>query len=154
MQSDDVYLTKFRATVNGLEAWAATLMDVAVIETGSDERCWRIACVPHALQACSFELMLRRDQCFDLTVGPETYEDQPIASLDMFKPLLAAIVAGRVVTSVWSTAGTGLRTGLATHITPPASEPWSASRTLHTRTQARDEVQRRDHHYVPYARGA
>jgi hypothetical protein len=154
MQSDDVFLTNFRATVSGLEAWAAGLAAVAAIETESDESCWRVACVPHAAQACPFELMLRRDQRFDLTVGPETYEDQPIASLDMFQPLLAAIVAGRVVTSVWSTAGTGLRTGLETRIMPLAGAPWSASHALNARPQIAGEIQRRDHHYVPYARGA
>lgn len=155
MLSDDVYLANFRATVAELEAWAATLSDVAAIEIDREESCWRVAFVPHSPQACPFELMLRRDQRFDLTVGPETYEDQLIPSLNMFKPLLAAIVGGRVVTSTWLTAATGLRTATETHIAPQGRACWSAERRLlASKSDAGDGLLRRDHHYVPYSRGA
>ena len=90
-----------------------------------------------------------------MTVGPETYEDQLIPSLNMFKPLLAAIVGGRVVTSTWSTTATGLRTATETHIAPQGRACWSAERRLlASKSDAGDGLLRRDHHYVPYSRGA
>ena len=155
MLSDDVYITKFRATVADLEAWLKSLSAVAAIETHRDEATWRASVVPNVIQACPFELMLRLDQRFDLTVGPETYEDQAIANMEMFMPLLAAVANGRLVTSTWSTADTGMIAAIETKISPEGGIAWSSRRTIRTANSTdHDALIQRDHHYIAYARGA
>ena len=152
MLSDDVYRTRFRACVSEIEAWLETLRSVARVEVGRDEASWRASVDPHVREACPFELMLRVDQHFDLTVGPETYEDQVISSLDHFAPLLRAIVAGRVITRQHITTATGTLTKIETIISPTDGAPWVGIRQLMPRLQDGDV--HRDQHYVPYARGA
>ena len=152
MLSDDVYRTRFRAVVSEIEAWLETLRPVALVEVGRDEASWRASVDPHVPEACPFELMLRVDQRFDLTVGPETYEDQVIASLDIFVPLLKAIVAGRVVTRQHTTTATGTLTKIETIISLNDSAPWVGVRPLIARPP--EAGVHRDQHYVPYARGA
>ncbi len=155
MLSDDVYITRFRATVADLEAWLKSLSGVAAIETHRDEATWRVSAVPNANEACPFELMLRLDQRFDLTVGPETYEDQAITSMEMFTPLLAAVTNGQLVTSTWSTASTGMVVAIATKISPEGGRVWSSRRAVRTTNSTDpDGLMRRDRHYIPYARGA
>ncbi len=52
---------------------------------------------PAVSAACPFELMLRADQHFDIVVAGEMFEDQSVASLELFLPLVDAIAAGRVI---------------------------------------------------------
>ncbi len=152
MLSDDVYRTRFRAVVGEIEAWLETLHLVARVEVGRDEASWRAAVEPHMREACPFELMLRVDQRFDLTVGSETYEDQVIASLDLFAPLLHSIVVGRVVTRQHTTIATGTLTKIETIIAPIDCQPWVGVRQLISKPL--QTVVHRDRHYVPYVRGA
>lgn len=155
MLSDDVYKTRFRATVASLEDWLGRLRPVADVETVRDEASWRVSVLPHVAEACPFELVLRADQHFDIGVGRETYEDQQIEALDRFQPLLTAITQGAVVTSSWSTAATGTLVMVATRVLPASGKRWFRSRTIGTIGRACDtHLIRDDQHYVPYARGA
>jgi hypothetical protein len=155
MLSDDVYKTQLRTTAAELEFWLATLRNVAAIDTARDEASWRVSALPHVPEACPFELMLRADQHYDVTVAHETYEDQPIDGLDAFQPLLAAITDGRIVTRMWSTAATATLMRIETIVSPPGGHVWTRSRQLVPahRFDA-DSIIIRDHHYAPYARGA
>lgn len=156
MLSDDVYITRFRATVASLEAWLQTFGHVAHTEIGRDEASWRMTLTPNVAGACPCELMLRVDQCFDLMVGHELYEDQPIEALEAFQPLLAAIVEGRVVTRTLSTIATGMPVKVQTIVSPDGNSPWTGSWALALPgvTDNPDQLVQRDQHYLPYARGA
>lgn len=155
MLSDDVYKTRYRTTVAALEAWLDGLRPVAAIEIARDDGSWRVSVLPHSAEACPFEIVLRADQHFDIGIGPETYEDQPVETLDLFQPLLTAITRAEVVTSSWSTAATGALVMVATRVTPAQGKRWFRSRTIGSIGRAADtHLIREDHHYVPYARGA
>jgi hypothetical protein len=155
MLSDDVFKTRLRVAIGELEVWLATLAPLARVDLDQDEASWRATLVPNAPEACPFELVLRIDQQFDMAVGPETYEDQPIAELAAFQPLLQAIASGRVVTSAWTTAATGTRIRVRTEIAPIDRPLWARSRELLPAAALREpELIRHDRHYAPYARGA
>ncbi|MEQ1614882.1 MAG: hypothetical protein ABL904_19210 [Hyphomicrobiaceae bacterium] len=155
MLSDDAYKTRYRATVASLEAWLDGLRRVADVETARDEVSWRVSVRPNVPEACPFELVLRADQHFDLSIGPETYEDQAIDTLDLFQPLLVAVTRGEVKTSCWLSAGTRTLVMVATRILPTGGKRWLRSRTIGAIGRASDtHLIRQDRHYVPYARGA
>jgi len=155
MLSDDVYQTRLRTTVTALEQWLCGLRALAMVETARDEACWRVAINPHVVEACPVELVLRTDRHFDFSIGPETYEDQPVDTLDMFQPLLAAIAAGRVKTCLWTTAATATLVRVATRVSPDGGAHWQRSRAIGLVGWANAASLIRDErHYAPYARGA
>jgi hypothetical protein len=152
MLSDDIFKTRLHATIAGLEAWLAALRNITSAEIGVDEASWRAAVVPHVAAACPFELMLRVDQRFDLGLGGEIYEDQPIETLDLFQPLLAAVVAGRVIRRTWHTTATGTAVRLETIVHLPDGGSWIGTRQIvQLPTDARQQIMR-DRHFAPYER--
>lgn len=155
MLADDVYKSRLRSNIVALETWLAGLRDMAAIDVEGDDASWRAAVSPGLREACPFELVLRTDQKFDLSVGREAYEDLAVASLELLPPLLVAITQGRVVTRTWATAATATPVRIETIITPATGSPWIAARAL--RALASNDgggLVMRDRHYVPYARGA
>ena len=107
MLSDDTFRAQIDAVIDGLHGWADANRHLARMEEVRTPRFWRLAMEPRKADACPFELILHADQRYDAAIGPEVYEDRPIERVDLFAPLLAAVVAGRVVTRTWRTAGTG-----------------------------------------------
>jgi hypothetical protein len=158
MLPDDTYRTGYQATIRTLEAWLATQADVAEVEVARDPNCWRARVTPHAANACPFELALRVDQHYDLSVGAEVYEDQPIDSLALFPELLAAIAAGRVISRRLATAATGTVQAIETIVTPGDGLEWSGRRTLAAGpalSPVNDaDMVATDRHYVAYSRAA
>ena len=108
MLSDDAFHAKLMLTMASLRAWSGFVADVAVIEDGEIGESWHFGLVPHMPSACPVELVLRHDQRYDLTVAGESYEDRPIASLDLFPRLIEAIADGRVVRRYAVSRTTGL----------------------------------------------
>ncbi|MEQ1712977.1 MAG: hypothetical protein ABL908_16460, partial [Hyphomicrobium sp.] len=153
MLSDDVYKTRLRETTAAIELWLSDLRPVAAIETARDEASWRVSVHPNVPDACPFELVLRADQQFDIAIGPETYEDLPVGSLDQMLPLLRAIADGGVITRYWTTAATGTLAKVET-IVGAAASAWRQERVIAPlrRIDAGDLIAR-DCCYAPYARG-
>jgi hypothetical protein len=155
MLSDDVFKTQLRATVTGLEVWLVTLRSFVAIDVTGDEATWRVSVVPQVPEACPFELVLRMDQHFDMAIGAEIYEDQPIETLAAFQPLLSAIADGRVVTRLLSTAATATVVRVETIVSPADGSVWTRARSVASvRAFASGDLVRHDRHYAPYARGA
>ena len=152
MLPDDTYRTSYQATIRTLEMWLATQQRVADVEVARAVGSWRARVTPHAANACPFELALRTDQHYDLSVGSETYEDQPIDSLNLFPDLLAAIAAGHVISRCIASAATGSVQAIETIVTPGEGVEWSGRRTF-TRPPTTDVVVQ-DRHYVAYSRAA
>jgi hypothetical protein len=152
MLSDDTYRTSYQATIRTLEMWLTTQQTVAEVEVSRADGSWRARVTPHAANACPFELALRTDQHYDLSIGTETYEDQPIDSLSLFPDLLEGIAAGRVISRRLASAATGTVQAIETIVTPGEGVEWSGRRTF-TCAAAADVVVF-DRHYVAYSRAA
>ncbi|MCL4766245.1 MAG: hypothetical protein KJZ80_08435 [Hyphomicrobiaceae bacterium] len=108
MLPDDTFRKRLQHVVAALEAWAAEMEPWSDIELGFVDGVWRISAVPHAETACPFEIVMRPDQRFDMTVGGETYEDLPLDALTDIPQLVRAISNGRVLIRHWSSSTTGL----------------------------------------------
>jgi hypothetical protein len=152
MLPDDTYRTNYLTTIRTLELWLATQQAVADIEVARADGSWRTRVTPHAANACPFELALRTDQHYDLSIGSEIYEDQPIDSLGLFPNLLEAIAAGRVINRRLASTATGTVQAIETIINPGDGIEWSGRRTF-TKAPAADVVVF-DRHYVAYSRAA
>ena len=112
---------------------------------------WRSS--PKWRAACPVEIVLRGDQKLDITIGPETYEDHPLASLDHIQPLLEAVVDGRVVTRTERSAATGVVRGVTTVVTFSDGRVVEMSRSATAAaTGPALEAETRDRHYLPYRR--
>ncbi len=96
MLSDDVFRDRLEQTLVDIETWAAGIRDCADVGIAASDRYWRIVVVPNEDLACSFELLVKADQTFDLRLAAETYEDRPIERMDLFPALVRAIEAGHV----------------------------------------------------------
>jgi hypothetical protein len=152
MLPNDTFRTSYQATIRTLELWLDTQQRVAEVEVARADGIWRTRVTPHAANACPFELALRTDQHYDLSIGTETYEDQPIDSLSLFPDLLQAISAGRVINRRLASAATGTVQAIETIVSPGDGVEWSGRRTF-TRAPIADVVVS-DRHYVAYSRAA
>jgi hypothetical protein len=156
MLSDDVFKYRLQATVDLLGHWLSGFAEVATLERAHDNASWRISVRPHLAEACPFELVLRTDQRFDLGIGPETYEDEPVTSLGLFQPVLAAIIDGRVITRSWRTAATDTLARIETIVSDAEHNVlWQRSRSVVPADRLRQsDFVVYDHCYAPYVRGA
>jgi hypothetical protein len=162
MLPNDTFRTSYQATIRTLELWLDTQQSVANVEVARADGSWRARVTPHAANACPFELALRLDQHYDLSVGSETYEDQPIDNLGLFPDLLGAIAEGRVISRRSASAATGSIHAIETIVSPNAGMEWSGRRTF-TRGMGTQgpglrgiatDVVVTDRHYVAYSRPA
>jgi hypothetical protein len=152
MLPDDTYRASYQATIRTLELWLTGQQAVADVEVSRADGSWRARVTPHAANACPFELALRTDQHYDLSIGTETYEDQPIDSLSLFPDLLEGIAAGHVISRRLASAATGTVQVIETIVSPGDGIEWSGRRTL-IRAPTADVVVF-DRHYVAYSRAA
>ena len=92
----------------------------------------------------------------DLSHGPETYEDEPVTSLGLFQPVLAAIIDGRVITRSWRTAATDTLARIETIVSDAEHNVlWQRSRSVVPADRLRQsDFVVYDHCYAPYVRGA
>ena len=150
MQPNDIFERAYVKTVADLEAAMQRLAPVARIDHETTRGFWRGRVDPKAINACRFEVILYRAQKFDITIGPETYEARKITSLAVFMPILDALTHGRVITRRWSSAATGAPIKVETLVTLADGQTWQ-DHSDHL-TSADDRLEKRDHHYVAYAR--
>ena len=154
MLSDDVYRTKLRATVKDLERAVAPLAAVAHVEITQTPDYARLSLIPFAAGACPVEIMLRSDQCFDIAVASEFYEDCRIDRLDLFAPLLLAISGGQVIQRHHLSAATGTERSIETIVTLPDGTLWQNG-YVHERIANAidaDETLLRDRRFLAYRR--
>lgn len=121
MASDDSFRKQLHHVISALENWAKEMQPFADIEYGPADGTWRIGAVPHVETACPFEIILRPDRKFDIMVGGETYEDQPLDALTDIPEIVRAISSGRVLIRRWASQATGLVYKVETIIDLPGS---------------------------------
>jgi hypothetical protein len=145
---------EFSQTIAVLEAWARDHSDVADIETSATVPFWKMSVKPHAVGACPFELILRADHRFDLTVGDETYEDKPIDTLAFFGMVARAIASGYVERVNVISAVTGAVDAVETHVTLEDGWAWIGERRTGPRGSRRLDTSQelRRHRFLAYRR--
>lgn len=153
MIAEDVFRSRLQATIASLRYWVPAIADAARIEQTEGHDFWKLSVSPTVAAACPFELMLRTDQFFDLAIAAETFEDQPVSSLDFFLPLVEAIATGRVIQRKTVSAATAVPLSLETRITFADGTVWSKLRALPGGGLIdADETLVFDRHFVPYHR--
>ncbi len=128
MASDDTFRKQLQHVISALETWAKEMEPWAEIELGPVGDAWRISAVPHAETACPFEIILRPDRKFDMTVGGETYEDLPLDALTDIPQIVRAIANGRILVRRWTSRFTGLEYGVETIVDLPGADEGRFSR--------------------------
>lgn len=149
MRPDDAFLARLQLTITTLRYWAPSIADAAEIEESETATHWRMRVSPKLPGACPFELILRADQIYDISVAGEDYSELPIASLDVFAPLVEAIVAGSVMQRRWASMATGLCRAVETIVILANGERW------HGRPAAGADLEGAEfaeHCFLPYRR--
>jgi hypothetical protein len=153
MLSDDTFHARLLATMASLRAWSGFVADVAAIEDAEIGDAWHFGLTPHMPGACPVDLVLRRDQRFDLTVAGQSYEDREVASLELFPPLMAAIADGRVVRRRAVSRATGLVHHTSTIVRLPDGSVFEAGYPSPGGPVLADPtLEWRDLHFLPYRR--
>lgn len=151
MLSDDVFRSRLQATIASLRYWVPTIADCARTLERETADFWRLAVTPAVEGACAFELMLHPSQRYDLAVAGETYEDRPVESLDLFLPLVEALVEGRVVQRRKTSLATGVTHDVETIVSLAPGKEWRDHRHR-ADTPADTDVVFDDRHFLPYRR--
>ena len=154
MFPDDVYRRHLGEIIAALETWAHDNRDVARIETASTPSFWKVNVNPHVRGACPFELLLRSDQRFNVAIGDEVYEDNPVGNFDFFAKLAGAIVRGHVERVDFLNALTGALDMIETRVTLDDGWAWIGERRIGQRSATRLESgqELRTRPYLPYRR--
>ncbi len=153
MMPNDIFQRGFDRTVGDIRTWALQRKCQAQFDEETTPTYWRASIQPAVAGACAAELILYRDQRFDVTIGSETYEGRRIENLGVFVPLLDAIAEGRAVTRRWTSQATGRGAVIETIVTLSHGAQWSDRRDLAAVAAQAGTQQKRDRYYVPYVRG-
>lgn len=153
MQPQDVYNRLFDSTTAALDKWLATIGEVAAVDTERTSDYWRVQIRPYQLNACPVELMIARNQTFDIDIGSESLARQPVKDLTLLQGLLHAVADGNVVLRSWSAQATGaeLTREIRAHLDD--GREWSMRRLLHAGSAATElSAVARDRVFVAYRR--
>ncbi len=154
MLPDDLFRSRLQTTITALKYWAPSITDSARVkenETGND---WTITVTPFLANACSFELILRFDQLYDVAVADQVYEELPIESFDVFLPFVQAISDGNVVERHWLSRLTGLERAVETVVMLPNDGIWrEVQGTVPSRPTLEDDgTELRERRFLAYRR--
>lgn len=153
MQPQDVYNRGYDATITALNRWIATLSDVAAIECEQTAGYWRVRICPFERNACAAELMVSRQQTFDLEVANEGMLGEQVADFSLFQPLLEAIARGNAVCRTWSAMATGSDLMREVIVKMADGREWSMSRIVTAGTAATElSAVANDRVFVAYRR--
>ena len=150
MLPNDLFQRSFDKTIGDLRGWLSARTTFARVDEEAAPTFWRCALSPTIAGACPVELILHRDQRFDITIGAETYEGRKIENIGVFLPLLDAIAEGRVVTRQAFSTRTGAPAGVETQVTLSHGALWTERRGAAAANGS--AIETRDRYYVPYER--
>lgn len=152
MRPDDVFLARLQLTITALRYWAPSIADAADIEESETPDHWRLRVSPRLPEACPFELILRGGQIYDIAIAGEDYDARPITSLDLFAPLVEAIVAGSVLQRRWASTSTGAPRAVETIVILADGRRWRGTETSPAGSIDLDGAECSDHYFLPYRR--
>lgn len=127
----DQFDRRFDTVAAALLAWAETLRDVAEVTIETTPAFWRLRLDPCANGPCPVELILHRNQTFDVMIAAEAYEGEALrglGDLEAMEPLLAAIVAGNVTTETVRSSATDRLLTITTVVGPAAAPLFQRTR--------------------------
>lgn len=156
MLANDIFEREYAAIVEGLGTAMQRFADVAAVDIETAREFWRGRLQPAAVNACPFEIIVHRAQIVDLTIGPETYERQPIPSLGALVPLIQAIGEGRAITRRWFAQSSGAPVAVETLVRLDPETVWHNRRAIldYGLEAGAAGTERRDQHYVAYRRAS
>ena len=146
MSSDETLTHGIHATIEGLRYWVPSIADLAYISQSESPESWTLSVKPKVEGACPFELRLRHDGTYDISLAGQTYLARPVTGLAMFEPLINAIIEGRVVQRHWISSQTGALRAIETLITLPNGQVWRDGGVVPAGCESRDR------HFLPYRR--
>jgi hypothetical protein len=154
MQSDDQFRRAFDAATVRMTAWADRHRDVATIDHERSQDFYRLSVTPLAQNACAVEVMLHRPtQTYDLQIAEDMWEGLPAPDLEMFVPLLDAIVSGHVVLRRHRAAGSGMLLKIETLVMSDTRAPLTFTRITDLgQALPMGDAIAQDQHAVPYRR--
>lgn len=154
MLPDDAFREQLEQTLIDLEAWAREMRDCADIEITASEQYWRMSVRPHFPNACPFELLIHRNQTFDLGLGGQHYEKKPVERWDLFLKLAQAIAAGRVDRIETRNALTGVLIAIAMRVEIAEGWNWLGRHTVLKRSlnALEQSEERQTFRFLPYRR--
>ena len=150
---NDVVRAKAHMAQAAIRAWTGFIADVAEIRDVDAPDGWRIEIVPQMPGACSVKLRLRNDDRYDLTVGAQRYDARPIASREIFLPLLEAVADGNVTNARFISTSTGLVHSVETEIRLADGTIWRDRDRKLELPGGGSAVERQIQTYLPYRRG-
>lgn len=151
MQSQDHFDRQFDDLVAAFEAWAERLRGVAEVSAERSSAFWRLRAEPHLQAACPVELIVHRNQTYDIMIGAEAYEGLTLESPDALLPLLDAVADGRACTTMRRSAATDTLLEIETILMPTSAPIWRRSRNILTYAGGCEAVTT-TRHYPPYRR--
>lgn len=154
MLPDDVYRHRLEKTLIELEAWANDKRGSADIAITASDRYWRMAVTPFLPGACSFELLIKSDQTFDLALNGEVYENKPVERFDLFPKLVQAIASGHAERIETRNALTGILTNIASRVELAPGWDWIGSRDVLKKfaRELEESEERQTHRFLAYER--
>lgn len=153
MQPQDVYNRQYAATIAVLDRWLDTIRDVAAVDREQAAEYWRVQISPYQLNACPVELMISRNQTFDIDIGSESLAQQPARDLTLLQLLLEAVAAGNVVLRTWSAQATGAELTREVRARLDDGREWTMRRLLHAGSASTElSAVARDRVFVAYRR--
>lgn len=151
MQPQDQFDRRYEETIAALGAWADAVKDVAEVTIERTASYWRLRLDPASSGACPAELILHRNQTYDVMVGPEAYEGLALASFEGLRPLLESIVAGTVATLTRRSAMTHRIVGIETIVGAAHASMFAQTRRLSPASPTDLSTVK---HYLPYRRSS
>lgn len=154
MQSDDAFRRAYEQATADLAVMAEALSSVAAVTVESAASFWRLALRPKATAACPIELVLDPEkQSFDVQIGADTWEGSPIDDLATLRHLVAAVVAGRVISRSTMSPSTGSTFAVETLLDLGGGVTWTRRRTLPLgKNHAAETSTTIDRHWAAYRR--
>jgi hypothetical protein len=154
MLPDDVFRERLEQTLIDLENWADEMRDCADIEISASGQYWRMSVRPHFPNTCPFELLIHRDQTFDLALAGERYEKKPIERFDLFLKLVKAISAGQVDRIETRNTLTGVLIAITMRVEIAEGWDWLGHRTVLKRSldALKQSEERQTFRFLPYRR--
>lgn len=159
MLPQDQFNRRFDDLVASLSAWSDALRDTAELMTEVTQTYWRLRLDPQAAGACPVEIILHRNQTYDMMIGQESYEGLPLDAIETVQQVVAAIARGEVMTRITRSAATDQPIGVSTVVGHEESPLFERTRSVThplspaaPRNVAVSDAVTHRRHYTPYRR--
>jgi hypothetical protein len=107
MQSDDVFQRLREALADEARERFAELADAATTHLEDEPTYLAMTARPKTQSACGLTAVISSEQCVDLEIAGEIYQDLPAVHVEDLLSLFTAAIRGEVVTRTWRHRASG-----------------------------------------------